>query len=82
MPSPSRASRCCRASSAVHERENTALVHRLDELEQKYDAQFKVVFDAIRGLMTEPARKLRRIGFDPERAATSPSGALRRRRRL
>jgi hypothetical protein len=62
--------------------ENTALVHRLDELERKYDAQFKVVFDAIRSLMTEPPRQLRRIGFDSERAATSPSGALRRRRRL
>ena len=36
------------------------LTARLDSLEQKYDAQFKVVFDAIRELM-EPARK--RIGF-------------------
>ncbi len=62
--------------------ENTTLVHRLDELERKYDAQFKVVFDAIRGLMAEPERKLRRIGFDPDRAATSLSGPQRRRGRV
>ena len=41
-----------------------ALAHRLDALESKYDRQFKVVFDAIRELMTppQPAPK-RRIGF-------------------
>ena len=31
---------------------NKDLAKRLDELEKKYDAQFKVVFDAIRQLMT------------------------------
>ena len=44
------------------------LARRLDALEQKYDAQFKGVFDAIRELMkpSEPPR--RRIGFhgDPD----------------
>ena len=41
-----------------------ALSRRLDELESKYDRQFKVVFDAIRELMTptQPQPK-RRIGF-------------------
>jgi len=39
------------------------LSHRLDELERKYDAQFKVVFDAIRGLMGPARRPQRRIGF-------------------
>lgn len=40
------------------------LARRLDELENKYDAQFKVVFDAIRELMTPPATPpRRRIGF-------------------
>jgi hypothetical protein len=29
----------------------------------KYDLQFKVVFDAIRGLMEEPEPKRRGIGF-------------------
>lgn len=39
------------------------LAKRLDELEKKYDAQFKVVFDAIRQLMTPPEPKRGRIGF-------------------
>ena len=39
------------------------LAAKLDALEQKYDAQFKVVFDAIRQLMTAPASTTRRIGF-------------------
>jgi hypothetical protein len=40
------------------------LARKLSALEKKYDAQFKVVFDAIRDLMTppEPPRK-NRIGF-------------------
>jgi phage regulator Rha-like protein len=44
---------------------NKELAKRLDELEKKYDAQFKVVFDAIRQLMApqEPAPSKRRIGF-------------------
>ena len=44
---------------------NKELAKRLDELEKKYDAQFKIVFDAIRQLMAppelEPPKK--RIGF-------------------
>jgi hypothetical protein len=40
------------------------LTRRLDQLEGKYDKQFKVVFDAIRGLMSpSEATKRRRIGF-------------------
>ena len=39
------------------------LALRLDQLEQKYDAQFRVVFDAIRQLMTPPEPKKRKIGF-------------------
>ena len=42
------------------------LAWRLDELEQKYDDQFKVVFEAIRQLMTPPARSQRQIGFERE----------------
>ena len=37
------------------------LARRLDELERKYDAQFKVVFDAIRRLMAPPVTPRRRI---------------------
>jgi phage regulator Rha-like protein len=39
------------------------LAHKLNELERKYDAQFKAVFDAIRQLMTPPENKRKRIGF-------------------
>ena len=39
------------------------LARKLEALERKYDTQFKIVFDAIRELMTPPAPKSRRIGF-------------------
>ena len=39
------------------------LALKLAEMEKKYDSQFKVVFDAIRELMTPPEPKPRRIGF-------------------
>jgi len=42
---------------------NTELSRRLDELESKYDKQFRVVFDAIRQLMATPARGRKEIGF-------------------
>jgi len=45
---------------------NKELSRRLDELEKKYDSQFKVVFDAIRELMTPPPAPHRRIGFGQE----------------
>ena len=42
---------------------NTELARKLAALERKYDAQFKVVFDAIRELMAPPTPKRRKIGF-------------------
>jgi hypothetical protein len=39
------------------------LARKLDALEKKYDAQFRVVFDAIRELMRPPEPKKRPIGF-------------------
>ena len=42
---------------------NKGLARRLNELEKKYDGQFRVVFDAIRQLMEPPSSKSRRIGF-------------------
>ena len=45
------------------------LARRLDELERKYDTQFKVVFDAIRELMAPPEVPRRRIGFRPAGSA-------------
>ena len=45
---------------------NAELAHKLDELERKYDQQFKIVFDAIRQLMTPIPAKARPIGFRPK----------------
>jgi hypothetical protein len=39
------------------------LALKFDELEQRYDAQFRVVFDALRQLTAPPKRSRRRIGF-------------------
>ncbi len=50
-----------RASQADH----ADLAHRLDELESRYDRQFKAVFDALRALMAPPGQPAKRIGFRP-----------------
>jgi ORF6N domain len=42
---------------------NEELARKLAALERKYDAQFKVVFDAIRELTRPPTPKTRRSGF-------------------
>ena len=39
------------------------LARRLNKMEKKYDARFKVVFDAIRELMRPPEKTTGRIGF-------------------
>jgi len=44
---------------------NETLARKLDELEKRYDAQFKIVFDAIRQIMSPPAVGRRAIGFRP-----------------
>jgi hypothetical protein len=47
---------------------NANLSRKLDELERKYDAQFKVVFDAIRQLMIAPEAKPKKpIGYHTEK---------------
>ena len=46
---------------------NADLARKLEQLEKKYDKQFKVVFDAIRELMTSPEPKKRPIGFLADR---------------
>jgi hypothetical protein len=55
--------------------DNAGLARRLDELEKKYDVQFKVVFDALRKLMQplEPHPGKRRIGFGPDDDRTGSS---------
>jgi len=42
---------------------NQALSRKVTALEKKYDAQFKVLFDAIRKLMLPPEKQKRSIGF-------------------
>jgi len=42
------------------------LARKLASMEKKYDSQFKVVFDAIRQLMTPPVIKKGKIGFRRE----------------
>lgn len=42
---------------------NTELARKLEELEKKYDAQFRVVFDAVRQLMLPPLPGRKQIGF-------------------
>ena len=58
---------------------NKDLARRLDGLEKKYDSQFKVVFEAIRQLMTPPETKKRKIGFQlKEKQARSTSSSSSR----
>ncbi len=42
---------------------NKDLARKLNELEKKYDTQFRIVFDAIRELMKPSEPKHRKIGF-------------------
>lgn len=47
---------------------NKELSRKLDQLEKRYDHQFKIVFDAIRELMAPPpAPKKNKIGFGREK---------------
>jgi ORF6N domain-containing protein len=55
---------------------NRDLARRLDELEKRYDTQFKGVFDAIRQLMAPPVKSRRSIGFRVEE--TRPAYRVRR----
>jgi hypothetical protein len=40
-----------------------ALARKVTDLEQRYDRQFRVVFDAIRELMAPPEKRRKQIGF-------------------
>jgi hypothetical protein len=58
---------------------NRDLARQLDRLEKKYDAQLKVVFDAIRQLMAPSEARPKRIGFRVEEARPAyRRGRLRR----
>src|SRR5207253_5200425 len=55
------------------------LARKLAALENKYDAQFKVVFDAIRELMQPSTPPRREIGFHVREKATREYGLRKRR---
>ena len=59
---------------------NDVLARRLDALEKRYDARFKVVFDAIRQLMIAPVTARRAVGFRPRQSGgtTNSRGAVQR----
>ena len=42
------------------------LTEKINEMEKKYDQQFKIVFDAIRQLVTPPPTRTKPIGFSPK----------------
>ncbi len=50
---------------------NEDLARKLEEMEKKYDEQFKVVFDAIRALMVETEKPKRKIGFEVKEGRTA-----------
>lgn len=56
------------------------LARKVEVLEKKYDAQFRVVFDAIRQLMAPPKPKKNQIGFHWETGEPSRKKALPRKR--
>jgi hypothetical protein len=43
---------------------NAELARKLEEMEKKYDAQFRVVFEAIRQLMAPTEHTRKKIGFE------------------
>ena len=56
---------------------NAELARKLESLEKKYDAQFKVVFDAIRQLMSLPEAKRNEIAFHVKHDDDKPKARKR-----
>lgn len=60
---------------------HTDLVRKLDDLEMKYDKQFRVVFEALRELMNPPEPPRKPIGFSVRESRgvyrTAPKKTLR-----
>ena len=52
---------------------HTELSKKLSEMEEKYDDQFRVVFDAICALMTPPEKPRKKIGFEVKDGRTAYS---------
>ena len=56
---------------------NAELARKLEALENKYDTQFKVVFDAIRQLMSPTETKRKEIGFHVKHDNEKPKARKR-----
>ena len=56
---------------------NAELARKLEALEEKYDAQFKMVFDAIRQLMSPAPTKRKEIGFHVKHDDEKPKARKR-----
>lgn len=56
---------------------NAELARKLEAMEKKYDAQFKVVFDAIRQLMSPVETKRKEIGFHVKHDHEKPKARKR-----
>jgi len=55
------------------------LLRKLEDMEKKYDEQFRVVSEAIRQLMTSPDPPRKRIGFEAKEAAAAYGKGAKRR---
>jgi len=51
------------------------LARKLDALEERYDSQFKVIFDALRALMAPKVKEKRRMGFRAEEGGKTTKDA-------
>ncbi len=60
---------------------HTDLARKLDELEKKYDEQFRVVFDALRELMNPPDPPPKQIGFGARERRAAYRAVARKRGR-
>lgn len=56
---------------------NAELARKLEAMEKKYDAQFKMVFDAIRQLMSPTETKRKEIGFHVKHDHEKPKARKR-----
>jgi len=57
------------------------LARKLEQMEKKYDAQFRIVFDTIRRLMSPPEKPRKRIGFQVRERKASYHAQKQSRRR-
>jgi hypothetical protein len=56
---------------------NAGLARKLESLEKKYDAKFRIVFDAIREMMDEKKKPRREIGFHTLMAKPAKAGGAK-----